>query len=229
MREEQLFMRNPTHRMLPDTVMRYRQLEAALGAIMILDWENVRRLAFFKENGEVHCSEWDNLFDPGKSGSYAHWFEETFGNYPAHLRQLAIDSARRQLAGRRPARRVTLREILVARSRCFFHNFYFWPPRSQGFVEAETYDSIRLCLYNTRAHNWEWQKAVFGHAALQMAAPQEMDGEMTPVPATFAKIMLYTKGSAINMFNYDNLLVEPMIEILPFPDVAIPSSYFQKD
>ena len=230
MREEQLFMSNPTHRMLPDTVMRYRELEAALGAIMILDWEKMRRLAFSKEPGEVHCSDWDDLFAPGKSGRYARWFEENFGNYPALLRQLAIDSVRYQLGARRPARLVTLQEILVARSRYYRHEFFFQPPRGQGFVEAETYGSIRLRLYDTRTHNWEWQKAVFGLAALQMAAPQEISVEMTPVPKTFAEIVLYSaKGSAIRMYNHDDLLVEPIIEILPFPDVTIPSSYFQID
>jgi hypothetical protein len=86
MKQEQLFMSNSTHRMLPDTVMSYRQLQAALGAIMILDWQKIRRLTFSQEPGRVHCSEWDDLFDPGKSGRYARWLEENFGNYPALLR-----------------------------------------------------------------------------------------------------------------------------------------------
>jgi hypothetical protein len=46
MKRQQLFMTNPIHRMVFDTVMRYRQLQAALGAIIILDWENMRRLVF---------------------------------------------------------------------------------------------------------------------------------------------------------------------------------------
>lgn len=230
MKQEQLFMSNPTHRMLPDTVMRYRQIQAALGAIMILDWEKIRRLGFSQELGHVHCPEWDDLFDPGKTGRYAGWFEENFGNCPAFLRQFAIDSVRFQLRSRRPARLVTLQEILVARYRSGLNDVFFWPPRSQGVVEAETRSSIRLRLYDSLTHNWEWHKAVFGRAALQMAAPQGISAEMTPVPINLAEIVLYSaKGSAIRMYNHDELLVEPIVEILPFPDVTIPSSYFQID
>lgn len=83
MKEDQLFMNSPTHRMLSDTVMRYRQLQAALGAIMVLDWEKMRRLPFSQEPGRVHSSEWDDLFDLRKSGRYARWFEDNFGRkYP---------------------------------------------------------------------------------------------------------------------------------------------------
>ena len=53
---------------------------------------------------------------------------------------------------------------------------------------------------------------------------------MTPVPITIAEIVLYSaKGNAIRMYNDDDLLVEPIIGILPFPDITIPSSYFRLD
>jgi hypothetical protein len=224
MTEEQLFMSNPTHRMLSDTVMRYRQLQASLAAITILDWEKMQGLAFSKEPGQIHCSEWDDLFDSHKLGRYANWFEENFGSHPALLRQLAINSVRNLLGYQRPARQMTLQEILVARYRSDLQ-IYFWPARGEGFVERETHSSIRLRLYDSRAGNWEWQKAVFGPAA-----PQQVDVEMTPVPTTLAEIVHYSaKGSAIKMNNRDDLLVEPIIETLPFPDVTIPSSYFQID
>jgi hypothetical protein len=208
MKQEQSFMSNSTDRMLSDTVMRYRQLQAALTAIMVLDWEKMRGLAFTQEPGDVHCSEWDGLFDSRKSGRYAHWFEEHFGNYPALLHQLAIDSVRYELGARRPARQMTLKEILVARYRFGCLHVYFMPSRGEGFVEAETYDSVRLRLYDSRARNWVWHRAIFGRDARQMAASQEVGGEMTPVPITLAEIALYhSKGTAIRMHNYDDLLL----------------------
>jgi hypothetical protein len=197
---------------------------------MVLDWEKMRGLAFSKEPGLVHCSEWDDLFDSHKSGRYAHWFEGNFGNYPALLRQRAIDSIRYQLGAQRPAQPMTLHEILAARYRFGRLHVHFVPPRGEGFVEAETHSSVRLRLYDSRAHNWEWQKAVFGRAAPQTAAPQEVGVEITPVPITLAEILMYAaKGKAITMRSHDDLPFEPIIEILPFPDVTIPSSYFQID
>jgi hypothetical protein len=123
---------------------------------------------------------------------------------------------------------MTLQEILGARCRSGLPDVFFWPPRGQGFVEAETHSSIRLRLYDSHARNWQWQKAVFGRSASQMAA--SVGVEITAVPITFAEIVLYSaKGSAITMYNHDDLLIEPIIEILPFHDVTIPSSYFQMD
>ena len=230
MREEQLFMSNSTHRMLSDTVMRYRQLQAALTAVMVLDWENIRGLAFTQESGKIHSSEWDDLFNSRKSGCYARWFEQYFGDYPALLRQLAIDSVRYQLGARRPARQVTLQELLVARYRFGLLQVFFMPSRGEGFVEKETYYSIRIRLCDSRARSWEWHKAVFGRAAQQMTASQEVGVEVTPVPTSLAQIVLYAAmGSAIKLYNFDDLLIEPVVEILPFQDVAIPRGYFQID
>jgi hypothetical protein len=232
MKRRQLFMTDRTHRMLSDTVMRYRQLQAALGAIMVLDWEKMRRLALSQERGLVRCSEWDDLFDPRRSGRYAHWFEDNFGNYPALLRQWAIDSVRYQLGAdrtrERPRRQLTVREILIARYRSGLR-VYFWPPGGDGFVESDTRNLIRLRLYDSSGRNWGWQNAVFAWASPQMVAPQEGGEEMTPVSTTLAEIVLSVKGYSIEMHNYDDLLVEPVIEMLPFQDLAVPSSYFQMD
>ena len=223
-------MINTTHSMVSDTAMRYRQLRAALGAIIILDWENMRRLVLFREPGLVRCPEWDGLFDTGMSGRYAIWFEENFGDYPALLRQWGIDSVRNHLSGARPSRgELTLRQILIARYRSSdLNGVYFDPPRSDGFVEAVEPGSIRLRLYDQSTRSWGWQKAAFGRAVPRMVSPPQDDGtEMTPIPTMLAKLVIYTKGYSIAMHNNDDLLVEPVIEMLPFRDLTIPSSYWQ--
>ncbi|HJZ34326.1 MAG TPA: hypothetical protein VKF35_24640 [Hyphomicrobiaceae bacterium] len=209
-------MTDPTHRMLSDTVMRYRQLQAALGAIMVLDWQKMRRLALSQERGLVRCSDWDDLFDPRRSGRYAHWFEENFGNYPALLRQRAIDSVRYQLGAdrarepSRPRRQVTLREILIARYRSGLR-VYFCPARGDGFVESDARNLIRLRLYDSSRRSWGWQNAAFAWASPQMVAPREGGEEMTPVSTTLAEIVVSSKGYSIEMHNSDDLLVEPVV------------------
>lgn len=58
--------------------------------------------------------------------------------------------------------------------------------------------------------------------------PPLKDGaEMTPVPTTVAEMVTSSMGCQVRMYNNDELLVEPVIQMLPFQDLAIPSSYWR--
>jgi hypothetical protein len=230
MTEEKLYMVCSAHRLLADTVMRYRQLRAGLGAIVALDWERIKEIAVRQEAEQPVGSEWDDLFDSHKSGRYSGWFEENFREYPATLRRLAVDAARHELVYRRPSPQKTLRELLTMKYRSELQ-VYFSPDRGGDFAQKErgAYHSIRLQLYDAQTRRWEWRKASFGRVPPQFGARQENGVEMTPVPETLAKVLCYSKGELVAIYSRDELLVEPVLEALPFANTHIPASYFSME
>lgn len=231
MRNREVYMTPATQQMVADTLMRVLQLHAAIRAISILDWEYIKQIRPLPEESHPY-PEWHALF-VGKSARHGAWFEEYFGEFPETLRQGALRGIAGELcfpmATRDPTRWMgkTLREYLMGfRSNtgmCFSLD-----PTCLEMVEEISSGRLRLRLYDRSTQQWAWRMAAYEWG--RHVDRRGDDGEeMSAVPATRATLSFFAAlAPMITMYNNEELLVDPVIAILPFNSLDMPISYFQR-
>ena len=224
--------------MVADTVMRYRQMQAALAAVQMLDWASIVQLPDTSP-GTQYSSAWNDLFlDPERTRSphYFDWFQTKFGDVPPVLRRRAVESVGFGPFGFRKAhpsrRQGSLAQILAAR---FAHeqlSFLFHPEQDPEIVARASPRFallpvlLRLHLYDRVSGSWEWRLAAYDDQKTNWRAEPPVDdgAEMLPVPEDCA-VVTFSSQRRIYLRNHAPLQVEPVLEILPFRDLAVPEDY----
>jgi len=225
--------------MVADTVMRYRQMRAALAAVQMLDWASIARLPDLAP-GARDFPAWNDMFLDGERTylpRYFDWFQTQFGDVPLVLRRRAVESMGFGPFGYRkahPSRREgTLVQILVTRFRISPQLSFSFPEGDPEIVTRACPRSfpsrlLRLRLYDRTSNSWEWRLAAYEYQKTDWRAEPPIDdgAEMSPVPEDCAVVTLGSSRSRIHLRNYAPLDVEPVLEILPFKGRTVPKDYW---
>lgn len=235
MLERTVYMTAATQRMAADTAMRYRQIEAALGAIAILDWTDVSRLPQHPDGGVWRCPGWEDMFlTATRAPRCFDWFQTRFADVPAYLSRLALRAAGPRVSQGRvrpePAppgmAEATLAEILLARRRWTCLSFTFAPRLGCDMVRQVRSGLLELQLYDRSADRWVWRRAAHDDqsVARPIDKPRENGAPMLPVPRSKAWATL-TLVRSISLRSDDPLDLDPVLQTLPFRDLAVPAAY----
>jgi hypothetical protein len=239
MPERTVYMTAATQRMAADTVTRYRQIEAALGAIAILDWAEVSRLPQHTEGGVRRCPGWEDMFLSDTCAPRCFdWFHTRFAEVPVYLRRLALRASRPRVSdglgypGPAPPGQAeaTLAEILLARRRWVCLSFTFAPRLGCDMVREVRRGLIELQLYDRVADRWVWRRAAYddrGTAQL-IDKPRENGAPMLPLPRSKAWATV-TIVRSISLRSDEPLDIDPVLQTLPFRDLTVPAAYRQAE
>lgn len=232
-----VFMTPATRQMAADTVMRYRQMMAALDAVSIHEWPTVRHFPPDNPERSSRCAVWENAFLSEECTTlprYLDWFQTEFGDVPDLFRRRAVVSTGYSLGRRRlpdPSRRdLDLRELLAMRR--------WWQPLhlefglrrrpEQEVIERPTWGRLRLRLFDRSTSQWGWQEAAFETETTPPVPLTEEGVEMLPVPRLNAGVIVQLTRR-LNLSSDELVEIETVLDRLPFSDLTIPPEYWDAD